>query len=80
MAMLRLIGIVKCHDEEHHMAEGLTEYVTPSFGQRAHTRGLLTTEGSQTYLSVGLIHVSQEKKAALVSQPVEADSGAHRGG
>ncbi len=41
-------------------------------------RGLLTTEGSQTYLSVGLIHVSQEKKAALVSLPVEADSGAHR--
>jgi hypothetical protein len=41
-------------------------------------RGLLTTEGNQTYLSVGLIHVSQEKKAALIALPVEADSGAHR--
>jgi hypothetical protein len=30
------------------------------------------------YLSVGLLHVSQEIKAALVSLPVEADSGAHR--
>ena len=41
-------------------------------------RGFVTTEGGQTYLSVGLVHVSPEKKAALVSLPVEADSGAHR--
>ena len=38
-------------------------------------RGLLTEEGARHYLSVGLIHISQEKKAALVSLPVEADSG-----
>jgi hypothetical protein len=30
------------------------------------------------YLSVGLIHISHEKKTALVTLPVEADSGAHR--
>jgi hypothetical protein len=41
-------------------------------------RGLLTEEGGRWYLSVGLIHLSHEKKAALVSLPVEADSGAHR--
>jgi hypothetical protein len=41
-------------------------------------RGLLSKEGEQYYLSVGLIHISHEKKAALVSLPVEADSGAHR--
>src|SRR2546428_518279 len=41
-------------------------------------RGLLTEEGGKHYLSVGLIHVSHEKKAALISLPVEADSGAHR--
>jgi hypothetical protein len=41
-------------------------------------RGLLAEEGGKHYLSVGLIHISYEKKAALVSLPVEADSGAHR--
>ena len=41
-------------------------------------RGLLSNEGGRYYLSVGLIHVNVEKKAALVSLPVEADSGAHR--
>lgn len=41
-------------------------------------RGLLITEGAQTYLSVGLVHIHHEKRAALVALPVEADSGAHR--
>lgn len=41
-------------------------------------RGLLSEDGGKHYLSVGLIHTSHEKKAALVSLPVEADSGAHR--
>ena len=41
-------------------------------------RGLLSREGNNDYLSVGLIHISGEKQAALVSLPVEADSGAHR--
>jgi hypothetical protein len=41
-------------------------------------RGLLSEEDGRNYLSVGLVHVSHEKKAALVSLPVEADSGAHR--
>ncbi len=41
-------------------------------------RGLVTEEGDKHYLAVGLIHISPEKKAALVSLPVEADSGAHR--
>jgi hypothetical protein len=41
-------------------------------------RGLVTTEGGRSYLSVGLVHVSPENRAALVSLPVEADSGAHR--
>jgi hypothetical protein len=41
-------------------------------------RGLLSSDNGSFYLSVGLVHVSQEKKAALVSLPVEADSGAHR--
>ena len=41
-------------------------------------RGLVVTEEGKTYLFVGLVHVNSEKKAALVSLPVEADSGAHR--
>jgi hypothetical protein len=41
-------------------------------------RGLLSEEGGKHYLAVGLIHVSNERKAALISLPVEADSGAHR--
>jgi hypothetical protein len=41
-------------------------------------RGLLSQENGRCYLSVGLIHVSHEKGAALVALPVEADSGAHR--
>jgi hypothetical protein len=41
-------------------------------------RGLLSQEGGRFYLSVGLIHISREKQAALVALPVEADSGAHR--
>jgi len=41
-------------------------------------RGLLSNEGGRYYLSVRLIHINLEKNAALVSLPVEADSGAHR--
>jgi hypothetical protein len=41
-------------------------------------RGLLSQDGDRYYLAVGLLHVSREKNAALVSLPVEADSGAHR--
>lgn len=41
-------------------------------------RGLLSQEKGRHYLSVGLVHVSPEQSAALVSLPVEADSGAHR--
>ncbi|HEX5273076.1 MAG TPA: hypothetical protein VFW33_21415 [Gemmataceae bacterium] len=41
-------------------------------------RGLVSQENGRHYLSVGLVHVSEERKAALVSLPVEADSGAHR--
>jgi len=41
-------------------------------------RGLLSTDGNQHFLSVPVIHINQEKKAALIALPVEADSGAHR--
>jgi hypothetical protein len=41
-------------------------------------RGMLSTEGEKYFLSVPIIHISQEKKAALIALPVEADSGAHR--
>lgn len=41
-------------------------------------RGMLSTEGDKHFLSVSIIHISQEKKAALIALPVEADSGAHR--
>ncbi len=41
-------------------------------------RGLVVADNGRQYLSVGLLHISQEKQAALVSLPVEADSGAHR--
>jgi hypothetical protein len=41
-------------------------------------RGLVSTEGDKSYLSVPVIHISHEKKAALIALPVEADSGAHR--
>jgi hypothetical protein len=51
--------------------EGRPEFVSVD-------RGLFTEEGGRHYLSTGLIHISQEKKVALVSLPVEADSGAHR--
>jgi hypothetical protein len=41
-------------------------------------RGLVVQEGGRHYFSVGLVHINQEQQAALVSLPVEADSGAHR--
>lgn len=41
-------------------------------------RGLLSAEGDKYFLSVPIIHVNHEKKAALIALPVEADSGAHR--
>jgi hypothetical protein len=41
-------------------------------------RGMLSTQGDKHFLSVPVIHISQEKKAALIALPVEADSGAHR--
>jgi hypothetical protein len=41
-------------------------------------RGLLSMEGDKHFLSVPILHINQEKKAALIALPVEADSGAHR--
>jgi hypothetical protein len=41
-------------------------------------RGLLSEEGNRHFLSIPIIHINQEKKAALIALPVEADSGAHR--
>ena len=41
-------------------------------------RGLLSSDGNGFYLSVPVIHINHEKKAALIGLPVEADSGAHR--
>jgi hypothetical protein len=41
-------------------------------------RGLLSTEGNEHFLSVPIIHMNPEKRAALIALPVEADSGAHR--
>lgn len=41
-------------------------------------RGLLSHDGERDYLAVELLHVRPEKNAALISLPVEADSGAHR--
>jgi hypothetical protein len=41
-------------------------------------RGLLSNLGDSHYLSVPVIHISHDKKAALIALPVEADSGAHR--
>jgi hypothetical protein len=57
-------------------AKLLTSDGTPQF--LPVDRGLLSEEGGKHYLSVGLIHVNHEKKTALISLPVEADSGAHR--
>ena len=41
-------------------------------------RGLVSSENGSFYLSVGLLHINPQKKAALISLPIEADSGAHR--
>jgi hypothetical protein len=41
-------------------------------------REFLMREGTNYYLPVGLIFVDDAKKAALVSLPYEADSGANR--
>jgi hypothetical protein len=41
-------------------------------------RGFLSTEGKRHYLPVSVIQIDQRNKAALVSLPVEADSGANR--
>jgi hypothetical protein len=41
-------------------------------------RGFLSSEDGKDYLSVPIIHISDDKKAALIALPVEADSGAHR--
>lgn len=41
-------------------------------------RGVLSSEGDRHFLSVSILHINQEKKAALIALPVEADSGAHR--
>jgi len=51
--------------------DGLPEYIPVD-------RGLLSEDEGRCYLSVGLVHISHEKMAALVALPVEADSGAHR--
>jgi hypothetical protein len=41
-------------------------------------RGLLEAEGGKHYVSVFLTQIDPRSKAALVSLPIEADSGAHQ--
>jgi hypothetical protein len=41
-------------------------------------KGLIEEKDGQTYLPVTVLHVDKAKKAAVVSLPLEADSGAHR--
>ncbi len=41
-------------------------------------RGLLSETHGKAFLSVVVLHVNWAKKAALVSLPVEADSGVNR--
>lgn len=65
-------GLRKSEATAHLMTfDGRSEFVPVD-------RGLISEEEGRHYLSVGLLHISHEKKAALVSLPVEADSGAHR--
>lgn len=75
------MALVLCEVSEGLRSSEATVKLTTSDGGSEFLpvdRGLLTEEGGQHYLSVGLIHVSDEKGIALVSLPVEADSGAHR--
>jgi hypothetical protein len=39
---------------------------------------MIERQGDQTYLPVTVLQVDKARKAAVVSLPVEADSGAHR--
>ena len=41
-------------------------------------RDMLHQKGNQSYLPVTLVHLNRAKKVALVSLPVETDSGAHQ--
>jgi hypothetical protein len=41
-------------------------------------RDLLTSENGRSYLPVGLVHLDETKKLALIELPVEADSGTSR--
>ncbi len=39
---------------------------------------MIERQGDQSYLPVTVLQIDKAKKAAIVSLPVEADSGAHR--
>jgi len=51
--------------------EGRSEYLPVD-------RGMLVVEDKADFLAVRLLYTDNGKNAALVSLPVEADSGAHR--
>jgi hypothetical protein len=41
-------------------------------------RDMLVSQNGSLYLPVWVLHVDRDRRVALVSLPVEADSGAHR--
>jgi hypothetical protein len=51
--------------------KGREQYLTVS-------KGLLSTSGGKTYLSVGIVQVDHGGRRVLIELPVEADSGVRR--
>ena len=75
------MALVVCEVREGLRAEEATVVVRDYRGDPEFLpidRDFLTYEGNKNYLPIGIIHIDQAKKLALIELPYEADSGAHR--
>jgi hypothetical protein len=72
---------VECVVSPGFLDREVTVGVPDESGNRQFLRvnkGLITQEGSKTYLAVGVVDVDYRRRRVLIELPHEADSGANR--
>jgi hypothetical protein len=76
-----MLVLLECQVEDGLRPQEATVMVTDYYGEQQFmplAREFLEWQGSKPYVAVPLIHIDPKSKAALVSLPIEADSGAYR--
>lgn len=75
------MALLVCDLKEGLRSREATAIVKDYTGRRQFMpldRTQIAEEDGKSWVTVGLVHVDEAKKLALVSLPIEADSGAHR--